>query len=235
VSSSYDSLDEYPFRPIREAWSSIDRSSAERVQEDAQTLETGELLIPKQEVYMNWPRRATVVGPDGSTVYSGRLDTNARCKVEKAGRYRVVRSGETVGTFEVVSGTGNSGEETTGDPDDWTNVDNSNEIDPSNYAGIVNADNEQGIALAPSLRREGAELGPEGATVTLPDGETVDVGAISDADEVARYTSGSNAGDVIDADQDAVNSGSSANSDAIGASGAVLGALALAYLIYRRQ
>jgi hypothetical protein len=96
-------------------------------------------------------------------------------------------------------------------------------VDPSNYAGIVNADNEEGIALAPALRREGASLGPEGATVTLPDGETVDVGAISEADEVARYLQGDGAGDVVDADQPAVDTGSSSG----GGGGMIGGAVAV--------
>jgi hypothetical protein len=103
------------------------------------------------------------------------------------------------------------------------------EVDPSNYAGIVNADNDEGVALAPTLRREGASLGPDGATVTLPDGETVDVGAISDSDEVARYLEGDDAGGVVDADQPAVDSDSSS-----GGSGGMIGgavAVVLALLV----
>jgi hypothetical protein len=106
-------------------------------------------------------------------------------------------------------------------------------IDPSDYAGIVNADNEEGIALAPRLRREGAELGSDGAMVNLPDGETVEVGAISEADEVARYVDGDDAGDVIDSDQPATDSDSSRSgaADGMGAAGAALGVLALGYAL----
>jgi len=109
------------------------------------------------------------------------------------------------------------------------------EIDPSNYAGIVNADNSQGIALAPRLRREGFDLSPEGATVTLPDGETVEVGAISDEDEVARYLEGDETSDVIDADQDATDSSDStgSSSSSIEPAAAAAGLLAIGYALTR--
>ncbi|QGX95006.1 hypothetical protein EI982_09485 [Haloplanus rallus] len=117
---------------------------------------------------------------------------------------------------------------------------NPDPIDPSNYAGIVNADNEQGVALAPALRREGVVLGADTSTVTLPDGETVDVGAIKESDEVARYIEGDNAGDVVESDQPATDSGPSSSggsgsgSGMIGAVGAgvVLILAAIAALLF---
>jgi hypothetical protein len=109
------------------------------------------------------------------------------------------------------------------------------EIDPSNYRWIVNADNEEGIAPAPVLRRRGVELGPDGATFRFPDGETVDVGAVEEADEVARYLEGADAGDVIDADQDATDSGDSTGSSnsSIEPAAAAAGLLALGYALTR--
>lgn len=130
------------------------------------------------------------------------------------------------GTDEALAGyTVVDGEAANVNPDDYINVHDDTAIDPSNYRGIVNADNEQGIALAPSLRREGASLGPDGATVTLPDGETVDVGAVSDADEVARVLDGDDAGDVIDADRPALGDSSGGGSGMIGGAVAVVLAL----------
>jgi len=92
--------------------------------------------------------------------------------------------------------------------------------------GLVPADNDEGIALAPSLRRAGADLGPEGATVTLPDGDTVDVGGIEESDEVARYLDGEQAGDVVEADQGAVDDPTSS-----GGWGLIGGALAAVVLL----
>ena len=135
-----------------------------------------------------------------------------------------------------------------GVPDDALTSDPAEHVDNSpspsdiatNHPLIVPADNEEGIAPAPVLRRRGVELGPEGATFRFENGESVEVGAIEEADEVARYISGENAGDVVEGDQDVVDetnesggSNSSSSSD-LGAGGAAA-ALAVAYLIYRRQ
>jgi hypothetical protein len=103
------------------------------------------------------------------------------------------------------------------------------QIDPANYRGIVNAENDEGIALAPALRREGASLGPDGATVNLSDGETVDVGAIEEADEVARVLEGENAGDVIEADQPAVDGDPSSTSG--GSDAGVIGAVGVGIVL----
>lgn len=182
MSSQYDSLDDYPFRPIREAPSSIDRSSAERVQEDAQTLRVGELLRPAQEVYLNWPGEAVVVGPDGATAYEGTLDPNARFSVSEPGRYRVRRGGETVGSFEVEPADDRN-EETVGQPGDFTNVndDGPSKMDQAVDApGVVAADNEEAAALAPALRERAGNVG---GSVSV-DGDTLDVGPVTDADEM---------------------------------------------------
>jgi len=133
---------------------------------------------------------------------------------DRPGRYVVTVDGIPVARPEVLAGEG--GESVTY-PDDGPDP-----IDPSEYAGIVNADNDQGVALAPALRREGASIGPDGATVNLPDGETVEVGAISEADEVARYVEGDRAGEVVDADREAVDGGSTG-----GIGGAVGGVILL--------
>jgi hypothetical protein len=106
-------------------------------------------------------------------------------------------------------------------------------VDPSNYAGIVNADNAEGIAPAPALRRAGVTLGPDGATVNLPDGQTVEVGAIQEADEVARYVEGDQAGGVVDADQPAADQPEESNTNGsgagVGAAAVVAALLALGY------
>lgn len=217
---------------ITEAPEDINRSSHETVIEDGSEFNPGETLRLRA-TFTDKPYDVFLDGEKLGTVAAG---SHFRFEAPSVGEHTItVGDREIPITVEPRDSSTPSSENTVGNADDWTNVDDSDEIDPSNYAGIVNADNEQGVALAPSLRREGMELGPEGATVTLPDGETVDVGAISDADEVARYTSGSNTGDVVESDQDATDSGSSTTSDALGASGAILGALALAYMLYRRQ
>lgn len=117
-------------------------------------------------------------------------------------------------------------------PDDFGQGPHGSEtqIDPEEYAGIVNAGNDEGIALAPALRREGAALGPEGATVNLPDGETVEVGAISDADEVARYVEGDRAGEVVDADRGAVDGGSTDGTGGVVGAVILVAAAAIAVL-----
>jgi hypothetical protein len=161
-------------------------------------------------------------------------------RFEPGRRYEVTVSGHPAGTVKI--GPANQQQsQYIQDPDPAGEDDApTTTVDPADYAGIVNADNEEGIALAPALRRAGADLGPQGATVTLPDGETVEVGAIEDADEVARVLEGDDAGEVIDADQDAAGGESSGSSntssgDTFGAGGVAAVALALAYMIYRRQ
>jgi hypothetical protein len=101
------------------------------------------------------------------------------------------------------------------------------EIDPEDYRGIVNADNDAGVALAPALRREGMDLGPDGATVELPDGETVEVGQITESDEVTRYLEGDRAGDVVESDQDVVSDPTSSSGGGSGMIGVGVGVLAL--------
>jgi hypothetical protein len=68
-------------------------------------------------------------------------------------------------------------------------------IEPENYGMIVNADNESGIALAPSAVREGISADPGGTEVDLSDGTTVTVYPREDADEAIRDTE---TGDAID-------------------------------------
>lgn len=152
------------------------------------------------------------------------------------GWYVLKYDGRTVGLWVQDSGRTIS---TPDNPDaDYTEPEPDTSIDPANYAGIVNADNETGVALAPSLRREGASLGPEGATVQLPDGRTVEVSQIQDADEVARVIDGPNQGDVIESDQSATSGGSSGSSgdgqttsdgQGFGMAAAAVGVLALGY------
>jgi len=218
----YSSVYHDPFAGLKEAPSSIDRSSAESVQDDAQRLVVGETLKFDNDISLKYGSvQGEVIAPDGSTVWSGIINPNTTFVADQAGEWTLRGPGGVIDRATVHSGNGNDGEETTGSPDDWTNVDNSDAIDPSEYAGIVNADNDEAVALAPALRREGAELGPEGATVQLPDGESVDVGAIQDEDEVARVIEGDNAGDVIDADQPAVDGDPSSEGSGSGVIGAV--------------
>ena len=125
------------------------------------------------------------------------------------------------------------------DPTDrrGANYSEPDDIDPANHRWIVNADNSEGAAPAPVLRRQGVEIGPNGATFRFPNGKTVDVGAIEDADEVARHLEGADAGDVIEADQDAASGDGSASSSSSGglAAGAAAATLGVAYLIHRRK
>jgi hypothetical protein len=209
---------------------------------------------PPGEIRIEGPQSATV-GSRPSEESNTFIRTNYP---NVAGTYRLVIDGETVDRFEVtdrMAGSGNRlsygwngtikrinwpdapGEaEEVEETQENYDPDGADTLDPSNYAGIVNADNEEGIALAPRLRREGASLGPEGATVNLPDGRTVEVGAIQEADEVARVIDGENAGDVIDADQPATDSGDGQTSGSgdLGMAAAVVGVLALGYAATRR-
>jgi hypothetical protein len=210
------------------------------------------------------------IGDDRNTHTPGEraqidLDNDAR-----AGRYRLVDGSGTVvhdfgtlnpgsrvdyrmpeqpGTYTLAVGesmiTRVRVEDTSTDPTDFNsrNTSNPDPIDPSNYAGVVNSDNEEGIAPAPELRKEGVELGPEGATFKFPDGTTAEVGAIEDPDEVARYVDGENAGEVIDADQPASDSdsdSSSSGTDAttstgdLGPAAAVVALLGLGYAATQR-
>jgi hypothetical protein len=61
-------------------------------------------------------------------------------------------------------------------------------IDPSEYQMIVNADNQSGIALAPSAIRQGITADSDGTEVDLSDGTTVTVYPRQDADEAIRDT-----------------------------------------------
>jgi hypothetical protein len=201
---------------VTHAPEAIDRSN---YAEDVRTISPGETLRVRatftdqaHDVYLKRQQ------PDAERIDVGTVGAGEHMRFSaptEEGYYGAFVAGESVDTVVVGTPGGETGtvednpNKGTGDADDWTNVDNSPDIDPADYAGIVNADNDEGIALAPSLRREGASLGPDGATVTLPDGETVDVGAISDADEVARVVEGDDAGDVIDADRPAVDGSSS--------------------------
>ncbi|WP_251327921.1 hypothetical protein [Haloplanus pelagicus] len=163
----------------------------------------------------------------------------------ETGEYTVRVDGERAGFLKVFEDDTISPDWNEGDPsppgavETVPTTNDAPEIDPSDYAGIVNADNEQGIALAPALRREGASLGPQGATVELPDGRTVEVGAIQDADEAARYVDGPNQGEVIDADQPAAGSGSSGTDPTtstgdLGPAVAVVALLGLGYAATQR-
>jgi len=171
----------------------------------------------------------------------GRLSSNLTWQADEPGHYEVYaspnvdpskrpadRSHERISDYHVKPasdpGDVTGVEDTTFSPGDVTNVDET--PSPSDIAtnnpGIVPADNDEGIALAPSLRREGASLGPEGGTVTLPDGDTVEVGAIEESDEVARYLDGEQAGDVVDADQGAVSDPSGSGGGLLGGAAAVV-------------
>jgi len=232
-----------PFVGFEEHPSSIDRSSSEAVQEDGNEFHVGELLKFDDRISLQYGGvSGKVIAPDGSVVYEGALSPNVSFRAKQAGTYTAKGPCGTIAQAEVKSGSGNSGEENVGDPSDWVNTSGPDSVDPANHRWIVNADNDEGIAPAPVLRRQGVELGPNGATFRFPNGETVDVGAIEDADEVARHLEGVDAGDVIDADQGAVEEGSNSSSNTpssgvgvgVGA-GSAIGALALAYLLYRRQ
>jgi hypothetical protein len=180
-----------------------------------------------------------IEAPNGETTkvgsYGGGVSGLRLRPPDYPGRYHLLVGGERVSSVEVTSsmaGTESSvgygwngrivdlsgfpGEPATTEQENY-DPDGPEPIDPSNYAGVVNADNDEGIAPAPRLRQNGVELGPDGATFELPDGSTVDVGAIEDEDEVARYIEGDQAGEVVDADQPATDSGSDSSSSGTGA------------------
>jgi hypothetical protein len=101
-------------------------------------------------------------------------------------------------------------------------------IDVVSLPGVVPADNDEGAALAPALRREGVTVGDVGGEVNV-DGKTVQVGEIEESDEVARVTSGSDVGDVVPTDAQAAGpddeiagSGGGSESGVIGAVGVVI-------------
>lgn len=211
---------------VGEAPESIDRSSNEAYQADRDEFNPGETLRFKRATFTDespevWTFRVAEDGRPhkvGPAIKIGRVTPSARWTPTEPGRWEVhtrpekpdkpksERPDTKITGYTVEPGDGNAGEETSGSADDWTNTEEPGpEIEPENYAGIVNADNEQGIALAPDLRRAGASLDENGATVNLPNGETVEVGAIEDSDEVARYIEGDRAGEVIDADQSALD------------------------------
>jgi hypothetical protein len=90
--------------------------------------------------------------------------------------------------------------------------------EPEDYPGVVNADNSAGAALAPALRRRGVEIDDVGTTATIGGetveitapgeatvaGETIPVGDITEADEVARNTT---TGGVVPTDADVAGAG----------------------------
>lgn len=222
-----------PHVPVNPPYSMSDLS------EDRATQRPGEAA--KVVVGSDASGHVRLVGSNGSTVKSitttrkGDYTHEHTTLPNQPGRYTLM-----VGEAEVdsitVDQTGES-DQSLSDPNvgDTSPAFNDSEpgpdIDPANYAGIVNADNDEGVALAPALRREGASLGPDGATVTLPDGETVDVGAIEEADEVARVLEGENAGDVIEADQPAVDGDPSSSSGGSGPDSGVIGAVGVGIVL----
>jgi len=62
------------------------------------------------------------------------------------------------------------------------------DIDPSNYQKVVNADTPSGIALSPSEVKDGVTADPGGTEVNLSDGTTVTVFPRTDANEAIRDT-----------------------------------------------
>jgi len=184
-------------------------------------------------------RKIQTVVPIGVDSRTGTLKLNVYAP-EQPGTYNLELDGHKISDFVVAESDSANNDRTPPEGADPDSIET--DLDPSNYAGIVNADNEQGVALAPRLRREGAELGPEGATVNLQDGETVEVGAIQDADEVARYVDGEDEGEVVDSDEpatdpdsDSSNSGTDATTSTgdLGPAVAVVALLGLGYAAQR--
>jgi hypothetical protein len=60
--------------------------------------------------------------------------------------------------------------------------------DPSEYAMVVNADNQSGVAFAPAAVREGLTADPSGTRYEAPDGTTFTVYPRQEADETVRDT-----------------------------------------------
>jgi hypothetical protein len=104
------------------------------------------------------------------------------------------------------------------------------DVDPSDYVGVVNADNSTGAALAPALRRRGVEVDDVGASATFGGtefeivdegtvsvgGDRIDVGDVTDSDEAARVISGPNTGAPVATDSDVVDDGGLADGGLLG-------------------
>jgi hypothetical protein len=154
----YESIYEHAFDLFEEAPSSLNRSDGhEGIVEDKQTIETGETVSTFNEnIIGKYDRtRATLVRPDGSTKDLGILDVHTSFTPQQAGEF-VVRGPEgVIQRIDVVSGNGDVGDETIGDPGDFTNVEPADdEPDLAERPGFVNADNELGARVAPAVRDE---------------------------------------------------------------------------------
>jgi hypothetical protein len=145
----------------------------------------------------------TIRGPNGETVNLGRVElTSFGQKSERfnvpasLGTGKIIVDGEVVDTFEIRNpppgepSTANSNQAEV--PEDVTVTEPPEDpgagLDPADYSMIVNADNESGIALAPSAVRDGITADPGGTEVDLSDGTTVTVYPRQDADETIRDT-----------------------------------------------
>jgi hypothetical protein len=139
-----------------EAPSSIDRSGGGSVSEDADVIEPGETVRLKNTTWTP-ASPIDVIGPGGETVAEGNATPRFRFTPERTGTFRFVApDGTKVTSVDVESGDGNSGEESTGSPEEWVNT----EEPPSpteraiELPGVVAADNESGMRIASALRND---------------------------------------------------------------------------------
>jgi hypothetical protein len=147
------------------------------------------------------------------------------------GYHDLTVDGESAGGVEIVSSDGVPDSQYLQDPDPEQWEEDSPKVDPSNYSLIVNADNESGIAFAPSVVRGGRTADPDGTEIELPDGKTATVYPRQEADEAIRETG---TGDLIDSpvgsggvEGGAGSDGNTFSTESIGTGSAVVAVLAL--------
>lgn len=160
---------------IVEAPSSVDRTTNEAYQADLERITPGETVRLKDTLQIETSPELVVETPSGATKPAGRLGPSWRYTPTETGTF-VVRTadGREVESFDVEAGAGNAGGETIGSPSEWTNVDDSPDVDASDVPGVVGADNPDGAALAPVAREQGIDVDDVGATATI-DGTTVEI------------------------------------------------------------
>jgi hypothetical protein len=152
-------------------------------------------------------RSISVENPSGKTIgqptAEDRTESTASYAVTpmQTGRYTVYSGGEKVGYFYVSWDGGRADLAPGADSPEKDNPDRglddplSPEVDPTDYGMIVSADNQSGIALAPSAVREGITADAGGTQVELSDGTTVTVYPRQESDEAIRDPS---TGDPVD-------------------------------------
>lgn len=134
-----------------------------------------------------------LVSPDGRTVndlpdYRGGQYRQNISAPSEPGTYQLTVGNQTVEIIRVGSGDGVTRSQAFGEHEQRNQTPGDDEPDIGQLPGVVNADNDEGAALAPSLRRS---IGNVGGSVTIG-GDPLEVGPVTDDDE--RLADGGGAG-----------------------------------------